>query len=59
MSLNVTDKNKTALTELNFFGRLNFKYFDTIRDIKFRQIAKKKFKIFWCEKYSEFLKIVD
>ena len=54
MSLDATDKIKTTLTGLNFGG--DYMYFDTMRDIKSSEITKKKFKIFWFEKCSEFFK---
>ena len=52
-------KSKLCFYKIKFFGRLNFTYFDTICDIKSSEIAKKKLKIFWFEKCSEFLKIIN
>ena len=52
-------KSKLCFYRIKFFGRLNFTYFDTIRDIKSCEIAQKKFKIFRLEKCSEFLKVIN
>ena len=52
-------KSKLCFGRIKFFGRLNFVYFDTIRDIKSSEIVNKKSQFFWFENCSEFLKIVN
>ena len=52
-------KSKLCFGRIKFFARLNFVYFDTIRDIKSSEIVNKKSQFFWFENCSEFLKIVN